>query len=82
MSGSTLRLDGGTFKMEEPVERYASLLEVSEGYERRPRARGTLDERYQKIGISAVAAAVRYQGDAEPAANVRKGEQAKTKPRA
>jgi hypothetical protein len=66
--------------MEESVERYVSLLEVSEGYERRTSARGDLDQRYQEIGISAVAAAVRYQGDARPA--TRKPDQATTKSKA
>jgi hypothetical protein len=68
--------------MEETVEKYASLLEVSEGYERRTSARGDLDQRYHKIGISAVAAAVRYQGEAKPAATVRTGDQATTKSKA
>ena len=65
--------------MEETVQRYQSLLEVSEGYERTS-ARGDLDQRYHKIGISAVAAAVRYQGEAKPA--VRTGDQATTKSKA
>jgi hypothetical protein len=66
--------------MEETVQRNKSLLEVSEGYERRTSARGDLDQRYHKIGISAVAAAVRYQGEAKPA--VRTGDQATTKSKA
>lgn len=36
---------------------------LSEGYESRAKEREELDRRYNKIGISAVAAAVRYQGD-------------------
>jgi hypothetical protein len=54
------------------------LLEVSGGYERRGGARGDLDRRYQKIGISAVAAAVRYQGETKLAANNRDSKQAAT----
>jgi hypothetical protein len=57
------------------------LLEVSEGYESRGGARGDLDRRYQKIGISAVAAAVRYQGEAK-SANNRDSKQAATKSKA
>jgi hypothetical protein len=68
--------------MEESVEKYASLLEVSGGYESRGGARGDLDRRYQKIGISAVAAAVRYQGEAKLAANNRDSRQATTKSKA
>jgi hypothetical protein len=64
------------------VEKYASLLEVSGGYESRGGARGELDGRYQKIGISAVAAAVRYQGEAKLAANHRDSQQATTKSKA
>jgi hypothetical protein len=63
------------------VEKYASLLEVSGGYEGRGGARGDLDGRYQKIGISAVAAAVRYQGD-NKSANNRDSKQAATKSKA
>ena len=67
------------------MEKYASLLEVSGGYESRGSARGArgdLDRRYQKIGISAVAAAVRYQGEAKLAANNRDSKQATTKSKA
>jgi hypothetical protein len=64
------------------VEKYASLLEVSGGYESRGGARGDLDGRYQKIGISAVAAAVRYQGEAQVAASHRDSKQATTKSKA
>ena len=35
---------------------------LSEGYAGRPNGREALDRRYGEIGISAVAAAVRYQG--------------------
>ena len=63
------------------MEKYASLLAVSGGYESRGGARGDLDRRYQKIGISAVAAAVRYQGDAR-SANNRDSKQATTKSKA
>jgi hypothetical protein len=64
------------------VEKYASLLEVSGAYESRGGARGDLDGRYQKIGISAVAAAVRYQGEAKLAANNRDSKRATTKSKA
>jgi hypothetical protein len=56
------------------VEKYASLLEVSGGYESRGGARGDLDGRYQKIGIS-------YQGEAK-SANNRDSKQAATKSKA
>jgi hypothetical protein len=36
---------------------------LSEGYVSPTKEREELDRRYHKIGISAVAAAVRYQGD-------------------
>lgn len=36
---------------------------LSEGYARHAKGREPLDRRYNKIGISAVAAAVRYQGE-------------------
>jgi hypothetical protein len=68
--------------MEEAVQRNVSLLEISDGYERRTSPRGDLDQRYHKIGISAVAAAVRYQGETKPAATIRTGEQATTKSKA
>lgn len=41
---------------------------LSEGYVS-PEEREELDRRYHKIGISAVAAAVRYQGDTKDARN-------------
>jgi hypothetical protein len=81
MSGLKLRSGTTGQSTEETVEKYASLLEVSGGYESRGGARGDLDRRYQKIGISAVAAAVRYQGDARPANN-RDSKQATTKSKA
>lgn len=58
------------------MDKYSTL---SEGYESPARARGDLDRRYHKIGISAVAAAVRYHGEAEPAAPRRTGEQTTAK---
>jgi hypothetical protein len=51
----------GTFKTEDKVEKHTFL---SEGYANRAREREGLHGRYRKIGISAVAAAVRYQGNA------------------
>jgi hypothetical protein len=50
----------GTFKTEETVRKRTFL---SEGYVSAAKEREELDRRYHKIGISAVAAAVRYQGD-------------------
>jgi hypothetical protein len=38
---------------------------ISKSYEEMPSSRGDLDGRYRQIGISAVAAALRYQGDAK-----------------
>ena len=40
---------------------------LSEGYANRANEREELDRRYNKIGISAVAAAMRYQGDTKSA---------------
>jgi hypothetical protein len=65
----------GTFKTEDTVEKRTIL---SEGYAGRAQDREGLDRRYQAIGIAAVAAAVRYQGDAKPAAVVRDDDQART----
>jgi hypothetical protein len=48
--------------MEETVEKRTFL---SEGYASRGYGREELDRRYGDIGISAVAAAMRYQGDAK-----------------
>ncbi len=65
ISQPRLRLNG-TFETEETVEKRTFL---SEGYASRPNEHEALDRRYHKIGISAVAAAVRYQGNtkiAEP----------------
>jgi hypothetical protein len=56
----------GTFETEETVNKRTFL---SDGYVGRAKEREELDRRYSKIGIPAVAAAVRYQGDtkiAEP----------------
>ena len=44
---------------------------LSEGYADRAGGRERLDRRYGEIGISAVAAAVRYQGEAKAAAATR-----------
>jgi hypothetical protein len=65
----------GTFKTEETVEKPTIL---SEGYAGRSYGREELDRRYRAIGISAVAAAVRYQGDAKAATGARNDEQATT----
>jgi hypothetical protein len=63
------------FKTEDKVEKYTIL---SEGYAGRAHGREELDRRYQKIGISAVAAAMRYQGEAKSVAGVRNVDQATT----
>ena len=44
---------------------------LSEGYAERASGRERLDRRYGEIGISAVAAAVRYQGEVKAAGNAR-----------
>jgi hypothetical protein len=44
---------------------------LSEGYAERASGRERLDRRYGEIGISAVAAAVRYQGEVKAAGNSR-----------
>ena len=59
---------GGTFQTEDTVEKRTFL---SEGYVDRASGRERLDRRYGEIGISAVAAAVRYQGEAKAAAETR-----------
>jgi len=51
-------------KTEETVRKRTFL---SEGYVSPAKEREELDRRYHKIGISAVAAAVRYQSDTKPA---------------
>ena len=63
ISQTTLRLNG-TFETEETVKQRTFL---SEGYANRANEREELDRRYNKIGISAVAAAMRYQGDTKSA---------------
>jgi hypothetical protein len=69
----------GTFTTEDTVQKRTIL---SEGYAGRADGREELGRRYQAIGISAVAAAVRYQGGAKPAAAVRDDDQARTDPAA
>ena len=64
----------GTFKTEDTVEKRTFL---SEGYAGRANGREALDRRYGEIGISAVAAAVRYQGGAKAAAGARDDDQAR-----
>lgn len=63
----------GTFKTEDTVEKRTFL---SEGYAGRQNGREALDRRYGAIGISAVAAAVRYQGGAKAETGTRDVEQA------
>jgi hypothetical protein len=57
---------------EETVEK-ATIL--SEGYANRGKGREELDRRYRKIGISAVAAAVRYQGQTKAETRTRDDDQ-------
>lgn len=64
---------------EEAVEKYSTL---SDGYESRASASADLDRRYRKIGISAVAAAVRYQGEAKPAPRTGSADQTTAEPAA
>jgi hypothetical protein len=54
----------GTSQTEETVEKRTFL---SDGYAARANEREELDRRYNKIGISAVAAAVRYQANTQVA---------------
>ena len=54
--------------MEDTVEKRTFL---SEGYEDQARGRERLDRRWGEIGISAVAAAVRYQGASKTQADAR-----------
>jgi hypothetical protein len=67
------------FKTEDTVEKPTIL---SEGYARRSYGREELDQRYRAIGISAVAAAVRYQAGAKAATGARNDDQARTDPAA
>jgi hypothetical protein len=52
---------------------------LSEGYADRASCRERLDRRYGEIGISAVAAAVRYQGESKAAADGRDDDQVSAK---
>ncbi len=63
----------GDMRTEETVEKRTFL---SEGYAVRASGRERLDRRYGEIGISAVAAAVRYQGGAKAHAETRDDDQA------
>jgi hypothetical protein len=47
---------------------------LSEGYADRASERERLDRRYGAIGISAVAAAMRYQGEVKPAGDAGDGD--------
>jgi hypothetical protein len=58
----------GDFRTEDTVEKRTFL---SEGYADRASGRERLDRRYGAIGISAVAAAVRYQGESKAEAGAR-----------
>jgi len=63
-------------RTEDKVEKRTFL---SEGYADRRTGRERLDRRYGEIGISAVAAAVRYQGEIKAEAEVRDDEQVRAK---
>jgi hypothetical protein len=62
----------GTFRTEDTVEKRTFL---SETYADRASGREQLDRRYGEIGISAVAAAVRYQGATKAVADARDDDQ-------
>ena len=66
----------GTLRTEETVEKRTFL---SEGYADRASGRERLDRRYGEIGISAVAAAVQYQGDSKTRVDARDDEQVSAK---
>lgn len=55
---------------------------LSGGYEGRRKARIDLGQRYGEIGISAVAAAVRYQGEPQQTAETPDDEQGRTEQQA
>jgi hypothetical protein len=69
----------GRFRTEDTVEKRTFL---SEGYAARSHGREALDRRYGEIGISAVAAAVRYQGVTEQTARTRDDDWARAEPAA
>jgi hypothetical protein len=62
------RRNGWDVTTEDTVEKRTFL---SEGYAERTSGRERLDRRYGAIGISAVAAAVRYQGESKADAGAR-----------
>jgi hypothetical protein len=65
-------VDDGTNNKEDTVDKVTIL---SDGYADWAKVREELDQLYRKIGISAVAAAVRYQGEARTAAPTRDDDQ-------
>jgi hypothetical protein len=69
----------GTFRTEDTVEKRTFL---SDGYAVRQNGREALDRRYGEIGISAVAAAVRYQGVTKQTAHTRDDDWARAEPAA
>jgi hypothetical protein len=69
----------GDFRTEDTVEKRTFL---SEAYADRASGRERLDRRYGAIGISAVAAAVRYQGASKAEADAPGDDQASAKPAA
>jgi hypothetical protein len=66
----------GTLRTEDTVEKRTFL---SEGYADRLSGRERLDRRYGAIGISAVAAAVRYQGASKAEAGARDDDQVRAR---
>ena len=66
----------GTLRMEDTVEKRTFL---SEGYAERASGHERLDRRYGEIGISAVAAAVRYQGESTTRVGAHDDDQASAK---
>jgi len=64
----------GRTRTEDTVEKRTFL---SEGYADRASGRERLDRRYGEIGISAVAAAVRYQGEAKAPTQTRDDDRAR-----
>ncbi len=67
-----MRTPNGMLWTEETV---AKVTILSDGYADNAKAREALDRRYGEIGISAVAAAVRYQGEQKTAAPERNEDQ-------
>ena len=78
-SGPRFGGGGWEFRTEDAVEKRTFL---SDGYAVRQNGREALDRRYGEIGISAVAAAVRYQGATQQTARTRDDDRARAEPAA